>query len=1457
MYRSRTLNALLALVLALSLIPVAPRPTRADDEARVPIEALLEAGDYVEGEALAVVRGNVEPRTDASAETVAEVDDESVKMAVDAAAAEGNEAGEEGKLRAQAVDADTYTVRHVVDHDRSTEQILRELYEDPNVIVAQPNYINEAPTASGDEPSPASGESGETGTGQTGEQQQPTNDQPAATTKDSETKDSESKNAGSEATTPKDTASKRSDPKPDEAELKPETKAESNKSSEQQSELQPESGQTPATTGLTAQSDPTTGLTAQANPTFNLTDLQWGLSGIPLLTPSASDVSKAYCANVPGWKEGRNNENAPANASGTVCIMDTGMDVTHPDLAGVLYTFSPAQQQKYGCGQHGINVADGDDRDINDLTDYGNHGTHVASDAVAKWDDYGTSGAVNGAKIFCIRVFDRDGAGVRDLALVKGYSWLRKVAKEVNLKAVNLSMGTSVTPQLVDTIMVNELGRCGVNTVYASGNTGSDMDVNSDYGAENTSPYAITVDAADFNGKKTLFTCYGQTSTEVFAPGSHMLNATTSICKPTGESGDSLINNTVFHPERTSAENLVNANDYTSNDTTKPVLAIPSDQDGNPVFDQAWTLGQKSGPGMGYTDERSLTMKTGQLTKIKLSDPYTVMAGGDPAEACTWLAIPLKDGQGAQDVKWFGTRLAFASNSYVSMVVSGLMCKDASGKPVAIGSELALYLTDKSLGTTVPDEYRGLYTTAKTSVQYVSWPSLSFDVSSFVRAAQYLHTLTPAQRTAINTSLTKDPGDVKEPYLWNKNGTNHLLVRLAVPRGENPVITDDTIDLLVDNVAVGGKGAAAGFYGAWNGTSFATPTVTGCLAVIAKDEPESATMSEDELSQEALERKAKLLAAVDYDPDLKPYCRTGGRINLNEQDEFTRKAPIVTKAVGRGGTLTVSGYFFGDQPGTLEVDDQQITPTSWSDNTITAHIAGISNGERLVAVTNADDAVMRLLFSNSSEPETGVPLYEREHVLPMGVPEFEEDLVDVFNSNMVALDGSLYVLASRSQNSIVSMWRYDTAAEEWSSIKPENTLKDRKAELTSLAAANGKVYVYAYAPGDTRSGEENTPRIWCYDPNASENVWTRFDIEGLKKQAVFFSANNQLFVMQSAGEDGSNEFCRINLDAKKVEKASGTVPDISGKIKPTVSTSGNTVYLCSLGEAADKDEKPSIGLDRITYDPEKNSFTSESISESCNKLIGANAVFTSIAAIPDGVALVGSRTDKDSSKGTDTIIVGKDGNATAYKRTATHRAINDPIACYEGGYLYAMGHHNVEPDNLFFRSTQVSDVPGSITYTCTEGDGSTWTKGSGATARFVFKRSEDDSQTFGHFQGITVDGVAVDGTYYTAESGSVVVTVKPEYLETLSTDKHTLAAQFDDAAEARATFTVAAAGSGGNSDGSSGGNTSGTTGQATRTTTQTATPKTSDDTSWTPIVVLVVAASGVAGAAIFLRRRQQ
>ena len=96
-----------------------------------------------------------------------------------------------------------------------------------------------------------------------------------------------------------------------------------------------------------------------------------------------------------------------------------------------------------------------------------------------------------------------------------------------------------------------------------------------------------------------------------------------------------------------------------------------------------------------------------------------------------------------------------------------------------------------------------------------------------------------------------------------------------------------------------------------------------------------------------------------------------------------------------------------------------------------------------------------------------------------------------------------------------------------------------------------------------------------------------------------------------------------------------------------------------------------------------------------------------------------------------------------------------------------------------------------IRYQNTKGDGQTWTKGQSGSLSFTFKRSADDPTTFGHFTGINVDGQPVAAASYTAESGSVIIGLKPAYLETLATGQHTITALFEDGnKEASAHFKI-------------------------------------------------------------------
>ena len=189
----------------------------------------------------------------------------------------------------------------------------------------------------------------------------------------------------------------------------------------------------------------------------------------PAIYTTPLSPTAGYTMEVPGWQEGRTNPNASVNAGGTICIMDTGVDTDHPDLQGVLYEFTPEQQAKYGCGKYGYN-ASGDGRPENEQKATDSHGTHVAGIIAANWNGEGTSGIANGVKIFSVNVFGGNGTEQDIKSNVKGFQFLLDVAQEVNLKAVNCSWGTA-QPIFILSVMMDELGRKGVNTVRPTVNT--------------------------------------------------------------------------------------------------------------------------------------------------------------------------------------------------------------------------------------------------------------------------------------------------------------------------------------------------------------------------------------------------------------------------------------------------------------------------------------------------------------------------------------------------------------------------------------------------------------------------------------------------------------------------------------------------------------------------------------------------------------------------------------------------------------------------------------------------------------------------------------------------------------------------------------------------------------------------------------------------------------------------
>ncbi len=103
--------------------------------------------------------------------------------------------------------------------------------------------------------------------------------------------------------------------------------------------------------------------------------------------------------------------------------------------------------------------------------------------------------------------------------------------------------------------------------------------------------------------------------------------------------------------------------------------------------------------------------------------------------------------------------------------------------------------------------------------------------------------------------------------------------------------------------------------------------------------------------------------------------------------------------------------------------------------------------------------------------------------------------------------------------------------------------------------------------------------------------------------------------------------------------------------------------------------------------------------------------------------------------------------------------------------------------------TETEVIPALIGYSVAQGANGIWTKGSTDGYTITVKRSEDDASCFTHYVETLIDGKAVT---VSAKSGSTVVTINAETLETLSTGTHTVTIKFDDG-EATLSLTVNAA----------------------------------------------------------------
>lgn len=191
-----------------------------------------------------------------------------------------------------------------------------------------------------------------------------------------------------------------------------------------------------------------------ANPTQNpFYSLQWGIRAL--------NIDQL-------WSKPIVNSKRPV-----IAILDTGVDITHPDLKDNIWNNPLETEGEAGYDDDGngfVDDAHGWDFVYNyhEMVDNNSHGTHVAGIAAAADNAIGIVGANPKALIMPVKVLDDDGRGT--LAdVVKGINYAAQNGADI----INLSLGSGA----ISTAMVEALENAYItSTIVASaGNSGSSI----------------------------------------------------------------------------------------------------------------------------------------------------------------------------------------------------------------------------------------------------------------------------------------------------------------------------------------------------------------------------------------------------------------------------------------------------------------------------------------------------------------------------------------------------------------------------------------------------------------------------------------------------------------------------------------------------------------------------------------------------------------------------------------------------------------------------------------------------------------------------------------------------------------------------------------------------------------------------------------------------------------------
>lgn len=220
-----------------------------------------------------------------------------------------------------------------------------------------------------------------------------------------------------------------------------------------------------------------------------------------------------------------------------VADIDTGIDITHPDLAANIWV-NEDEIPGNGVDDDGNGYIDdvngwdffNDDNTVYDPQDEDDHGTHTAGTVAAVANNgQGVAGVAWNVKIMPLKFLGPEGGSTADAIEAFMYAAANGAHLTTN------SWGYSGPPEQS---MKDAIEASGLLSVFAAGNAGQDNDAfypgYSHYPSSFPCENIIAVAASDWNDQLASFSCYGATTVDIAAPGHYILSTYPQDMVPPG-----------------------------------------------------------------------------------------------------------------------------------------------------------------------------------------------------------------------------------------------------------------------------------------------------------------------------------------------------------------------------------------------------------------------------------------------------------------------------------------------------------------------------------------------------------------------------------------------------------------------------------------------------------------------------------------------------------------------------------------------------------------------------------------------------------------------------------------------------------------------------------------------------------------------------------------------------------